>query len=194
MPTVIDTGVASITTERVVFQGGKYTRDWEFAKLIGVIHYSDHPASAIQVSNREKTSGLVYPGASSPEPVRLAVTVAIAIFHGESDETTKELRDQLAKLDHNASPSGTDRSPTETSAGEHDANGPSSAQGQTPSSPANPANEVPMDQPKSSTLPPPMWASDPSGRHHWRYWDGKNWTEYVNDKGQQSRDPLPGPA
>jgi hypothetical protein len=40
-PTVIDTGNASITTERVVFQGGKYTREWEFSKLIGIVHYTD---------------------------------------------------------------------------------------------------------------------------------------------------------
>ena len=56
-PTVIDTGNASITTQRVVFQGDKYTREWDYSKLIGIIHYSDHPATAIQVSNRQKTSG-----------------------------------------------------------------------------------------------------------------------------------------
>jgi hypothetical protein len=49
------------------------------------------------VSNRQKTSGIVYPG-PSPEPLRLAMTVAIAIFQGEADETVKELRDELAKL------------------------------------------------------------------------------------------------
>ncbi len=82
-PTVIDTGNGSITTQRVVFQGEKYTREWEFSKLVGIVHYSDHSATAIQVSNREKTSGIVYPG-PSPEPLRLAMTVAVAIFQGEA--------------------------------------------------------------------------------------------------------------
>ncbi len=98
-PTLIDTGNASITTERVVFQGDKYTREWDYSKLIGVIHYSDHPATAIQVSNREKTSGIVYAGVPSPEPLRLAMTVAIALYNGEKDETLAELRAELARLD-----------------------------------------------------------------------------------------------
>jgi hypothetical protein len=190
-PTVIDTGQASITSERVVFQGGKYTRDWEFTKLIGVIHYSDHPATAIQVSNREKTSGLVYPASASPEPVRLAITVAIAIFHGEIEETIKELRGELATLDDRAPSPATDESPPDTSTGDQDPAQPGAAPGRAPSSPANPTKPVPMGQPESSTVPPPMWAGDPSRRHQWRYWDGKSWTEFVNDNGQQSRDPLP---
>ncbi len=97
-PTVIDTGNASITSERVVFQGEKYTREWDYSKLIGIVHYSDRPATAIQVSNRQKTSGINYPG-PSPEPVRLALTVAVAVFRGEADETIKELQDELAKID-----------------------------------------------------------------------------------------------
>jgi hypothetical protein len=188
-PTVIDTGDASITSERVVFQGGKYTRDWEFTKLIGVLHYSDHPATAIQVSNREKTSGLVYPGAASPEPVRLAMTVAIAIFHGEIDETVKELRDELARLEPASPSSGTDEPRLETGTSDHDVARPDVAPGPAPSPPANATEPVP-GQPESSTVPPPMWAADPSGRHQWRYWDGKSWTEFVSDKGQQARDPL----
>jgi hypothetical protein len=169
-PTVIDTGKASITTQRVVFQGDKYTREWDFAKLIGVIHYSDHPATAIQVSNREKTSGIVYPG-PSPEPLRLAMTVAIAIFQGEASETVKELRDELAKLDASA-PTGTIGTKDSDSKQAH---------------PAPPPNEAEDHRPPP---PKPMWAADPSGRHQWRYFDGKAWTDYVGDNGQQSRDPL----
>lgn len=189
MPTVIDTGDASITTDRVVFQGGKYTREWEFSKLIGVVHYSDHPATAIQVSNREKTSGLVYPGVSSPEPVRLAMTVAIAIFRGEGADTVTELRDELARLDAAAPTPGRDRSPVATSAADN-AIPPGSTESQTRSAPAEPMKDGPTLAEPSSALPPPMWAQDPSGRHELRFWDGKNWTAYVDDKGQQSTDPL----
>jgi hypothetical protein len=98
-PTIIDTGDASITTQRVVFQGARYTREWDYNRLVGVIHYSDQPCTAIQVSNRQKTSGIVYAGLPSPEPFRLALTVAVAIFHGEAEETAKELREELQVLD-----------------------------------------------------------------------------------------------
>jgi Protein of unknown function (DUF2510) len=102
-PTVIDTGMGSITTQRVVFQGSKYTREWLFSKLIGMVHYSDQPCTAIQVSNRQKTSGFSYPGVN-PESVHLALVVAIAIFKGESDKIDRELKDELAELDAAALP------------------------------------------------------------------------------------------
>ena len=105
-PTVIDTGNISITTQRVVFQGDKYTREWDYSKLIGIIHYSDRPATAIQVSNRQKTSGIVYAGGNSTEPVRLAMTVAVAIYRGETEETLNELR---AELDRPGRPGPTGR-------------------------------------------------------------------------------------
>ncbi len=42
--------------------------------------------------------------------------------------------------------------------------------------------------------PPPAapahWNTDPFGRHHLRWWDGKRWTKHVSDAGQQSIDPL----
>jgi hypothetical protein len=148
-PTIIDTGNATVTTQRVVFQGDKYTREWDFSKLIGFIHYADKPCTAIQVSNREKTSGIVYSEPSS-EAVRLAMTVAVAIFNGETDETIKELRGQLDGLGAGAAPNS------------------------------------PSGQPAQG----PYWAADPSGRHQFRYWDGTHWTDYVADKGQQSRDPF----
>jgi hypothetical protein len=192
-PTVIDTGDASITTRRVVFQGDKYTREWEFSKLIGIIHYSDHPATAIQVSNRQKTSGIVYPG-RSPEPLRLAMTLAIAIFQGEAEETVKELRDELADLDAAGSPAVASPSaaPTVSPRGE-DTNAPpttsTAGQGQNEMAMPDLTPSQPSEQPTSSPLPPPSWAADPTGRHQWRYWDGKTWTDFVGDNGRQSRDP-----
>ena len=178
-PTVIDTGNTSITSERVVFQGEKYTREWDYSKLIGIVHYSDRPATAIQVCNRQKTSGIVYPG-PSPEPIRLALTVAVAVFRGEAVETIKELQDELAKLDaaHPAEPTQDDR----------DGPVPTSAQN-VPSAPSKQTTPpVPQDPPATPT---PMWGPDPSGRHEFRYWDGTTWTDWVSDKGSESRDPLP---
>lgn len=45
-----------------------------------------------------------------------------------------------------------------------------------------------------STLPPPAWHTDPTGRHELRYWDGTRWSEHVSDGGRVSADPLAAPA
>jgi hypothetical protein len=34
------------------------------------------------------------------------------------------------------------------------------------------------------------WRDDPDGVHHYRYWDGHTWTEYVADDGIVSQDPT----
>jgi len=104
-PTIIDTGNVSITSQRVVFQGEKYTREWEFSKLIGVMHYSDRPLTAIQVSNRQKTSGIAYTQEISAI-FQLAMTVAVAMFRGEDDEMLSELREELARQDTQLDPGG----------------------------------------------------------------------------------------
>jgi hypothetical protein len=190
-PTVIDTGNATITTQRIVFQGDKYTREWEFSKLIGVIHYTDRPATAIQVSNRQKTSGIVVPG-PSPEPLRLAMTVAVAIFQGEAEETVKELRHELATLNAAAPPATATPGavPPATKTEESSPTPPVStdrvSQNPVPTSEAT----KPPSPVQTAARQPPMWAADPTGRHQWRYWDGKAWTEYVGDHGQQSVDAL----
>jgi putative membrane protein len=40
-----------------------------------------------------------------------------------------------------------------------------------------------------ATSAPPGWFADPSGRHHWRYWDGTAWTDHVASDGAASLDP-----
>ncbi|WP_107771034.1 phospholipid scramblase-related protein [Nocardioides sediminis] len=44
----------------------------------------------------------------------------------------------------------------------------------------------------------PGWYPDPLGRHHHRYWDGREWTHHVGSRGQQGVDPVyaapPAPA
>lgn len=37
---------------------------------------------------------------------------------------------------------------------------------------------------------PPGWLADPTQRHQYRYWDGRQWTASVSDDGAQSTDPL----
>jgi uncharacterized RDD family membrane protein YckC len=36
---------------------------------------------------------------------------------------------------------------------------------------------------------PARWATDPLGRHQYRYWDGGQWTEHVSDDGMVTADP-----
>jgi hypothetical protein len=57
--TAIDEGTMIVTSQRVLFVGGKATREWLFSKVVG---YDDSDPSCllINVSNRQKTSGLAY--------------------------------------------------------------------------------------------------------------------------------------
>jgi hypothetical protein len=191
-PTVIDAGNASITSERVVFQGEKYTREWDYSKLIGIIHYSDKPATAIQVSNRQKTSGIVYAGVASTEPIRLALTVAVAVFRGETEETIKELQDELAALD---SPSDSTANSPKATANEDTSAYPATTTGPADKPPPAATTSLPSQtrvaHEAKAVPPPPRWAKDPTGRHEFRYWDGTTWTDYVADNGSEARDPLP---
>jgi hypothetical protein len=212
-PTIIDTGGISFTTQRVVFQGRKYTREWQFSKLIGIVHDTAQASTAIQVSNREKTSGIVYTGLS-PDLVRLKLAVAVAIFNGEAAEAASELRERLNELEATmpaTGPSSALPRPTETRSPDPGSPGPGSPDpgSPDPGSPdpwssgpgpsldegaatvgttATPAASVADGSP---SLPPPMWAADPSGRHQLRYWNGVSWTDYVSDNGHEFQEAPP---
>lgn len=41
-----------------------------------------------------------------------------------------------------------------------------------------------------AAVPAARWAPDPSGRHHYRWWDGASWTEHVNTNGMSGTDPV----
>lgn len=64
----IDSGVAHFTTHRVVFVGGKQTREWDFAKLLGTTEEPGGLRLMISVSNRQKTSGLASPSITQISP------------------------------------------------------------------------------------------------------------------------------
>lgn len=42
-----------------------------------------------------------------------------------------------------------------------------------------------------AAVSPPEWHPDPSGRFHYRWWDGSQWTSYVSFNGQQLIDTSP---
>ena len=189
----------------MVFQGGKYTREWQFSKLIGIVHDTAQASTAIQVSNREKTSGIVYTGLS-PDLVRLKLAVAVAIFNGEAAEAASELRERLNELDATmpaTAPSSALPRPTETRSPEPGPPDPGPGRqvlgrqvpGQglakaprTVGTTATPAASVADGSPSP---PPPMWAADPSGRHQLRYWNGVSWTDYVSDNGHEFQEAPP---
>jgi hypothetical protein len=98
--TPIDFGTATITNHRVVFQGQKSSREWAFAKLLGFQHDPERPITYLQVSNREKVSGILYDDAGA-EMVRLRLTVALAREDGDASEAIPGLEAELAE--HRAS-------------------------------------------------------------------------------------------
>jgi hypothetical protein len=59
----------------------------------------------------------------------------------------------------------------------------------TESSPASESEPAP--EPGPPVLPPPGWHPDPSGRFHYRWWDGTMWTSQVSLSGQHLIDTNP---
>jgi len=95
--TLIDTGVVVVTSDRVVFAGAKQTREWAFAKLVGFTHSIDSPWTAVQVSNRQKTSGFSYTSAVA-ETVHFRLELAIANFNGTTERIVADLQRQLSEV------------------------------------------------------------------------------------------------
>jgi hypothetical protein len=89
-PTPVDTGVATITNQRIVFQGPLQTREWDYSKLLGYQHFDSPPWTALQVSNRQKTSGILYDHASAQQ-VQFRLALALAHFNHRVDELVDQL-------------------------------------------------------------------------------------------------------
>jgi hypothetical protein len=92
-PTVIDTGTATITDQRVVFQGAKQTREWSFAKLLGYQHFDAPPWTAIEVANRQETSGILCDDKKA-ELFQFRLALALAHSQGQVDEFVAQLEAQ----------------------------------------------------------------------------------------------------
>lgn len=54
----LDQGNVIVTTKRILFIGPMYTKEWEFAKLLGASTIDDESDFIFNVSNREKSSGV----------------------------------------------------------------------------------------------------------------------------------------
>ena len=165
VPTPIDNGTFVITNQRAVFIGGKQTREWAWSKLLGFTHSTDAPWTAIAVSNRQKTSGVLY-DKEHEDRIRFLLDLAVARFTGTTDTLIAQIEAELATL-------------PETDTDTHTGTG-TVAIGAMPSDAAPP------------TVASAACFSDPGGRHQLRYWDGSKWTEHVSDRGVQAVDPIAG--
>jgi hypothetical protein len=55
-------------------------------------------------------------------------------------------------------------------------------------------HEEPSNVAGGQPAPRADWYRDPLNRHEYQYWDGRQWTHHVSDRGQTSVDPVAGPA
>lgn len=95
--TVIDNGTAVITSQRVVFLGAKQTREWAYSRLLGIQHDDEVGATYIQVSNRQKVSGIAY-GPSAGGEVQFRLDLALAAFNGTRQEFVNEFESSLQDI------------------------------------------------------------------------------------------------
>lgn len=95
---ITDEGPASITNQRVIFQGSRNSREWAFAKMLGIQHDDTRPFTLMHVSNRQKVSGLLYDAADTTA-FRFYLSLAVAHFQNAATpfyEHVKSERDQHA--------------------------------------------------------------------------------------------------
>jgi hypothetical protein len=97
-PTPIDTGVITVTDERVVFTGSLHLRTWDYASVIGYHSNTRPPWTAIAVSDRQRVSGIGY-DAIHAEEFRFALALGLARRHQAVPSLVDDLRRQLDELD-----------------------------------------------------------------------------------------------
>jgi hypothetical protein len=95
VPAAVDTGAATITDGRIVFQGSRRTREWAFDRLLGYHNDGRVPVTLFHVANREKVSGLLYERGSAEE-VHFRLALALAHHGGTVDEFVNHIERQLA--------------------------------------------------------------------------------------------------
>ncbi len=97
-PTAIDVGTAFITNQRMVFQGGKQTRECLFAKLVGFQHDDAAGQTVFSVSNRQKPTCIHY-GPDLSDWFDFRLDLAVAHYRGTVAAMVEELKADLAALE-----------------------------------------------------------------------------------------------
>jgi hypothetical protein len=95
-PTAIDTGRVLVTTSRIAFAGDRQAREWAFDKLIAYSHDVEVGWTALQVSNRQKTSGIGYGSMIAPL-MQFAIDPALAIYSGEVEQFAAQIEAEYAE-------------------------------------------------------------------------------------------------
>ena len=201
-PAAIDVGTTYITNQRVVFRGGKQTRECAFAKLIGYDH-TDAGSTVFSVSNRQKPT-VVHYGSEISHEFGFRLELALAHFRDDVPSLVAELEASLAEIDARKPaaplpppPSTEDiaalvagrsakvatdahPSPVETvhsSSVDVRIESASDLVSATAKDSAHPAAAEPAPGPTTGEpLPPPGWFADPWGLAELRWWDGSAWT------------------
>jgi hypothetical protein len=96
VPTAVDTGTLTITSQRIVYQGSNKTSECAFAKLLGIQHGAG--GLSISVSNRQKPT-VVHFGERLDDWVTDRLTIAMALFNGDAGDTVTQLQAQIAELE-----------------------------------------------------------------------------------------------
>ena len=104
-PTAIGTGTMFITDQRIVFLGTTQTRECAFGKLVGMNQDDAAGTITISVTNRQHPTVIAY-GSSMAEWVQFHLSVALAHYHGTTDQLLAQLNAQLAQVE-SEKPAGT---------------------------------------------------------------------------------------
>ncbi len=161
-PTAIDTGTTFITNQRVIFQGGKQTRECAYTKLIGFEHDDNSGSTTFSVSNRQKPTTIHY-GPSLAGWFDFRLDLGLAHFKGTINELITELQNGLDEIDRNRPPEPAQIAPT-----------PPTAIAPPQVAPVAPVAQSPVPTVNAG------WYADPWKLAALRWWDGTQWTGDVH--------------
>ena len=102
VPTAIDHGKSFITDQRVVFLGGKQTRECAFAKLLGVEHESGG-VTVFSVSNRQKAT-VVACGSEAAGTFVFRLDLALAHYRNTLPAFISQLDSDLGAVEQRQPP------------------------------------------------------------------------------------------
>lgn len=96
--TAIDRGSLFIANQRVVFQGGKQTRECAFSKLIGFQHSDAEGSTTFSVSSRQKPTTVRY-GTELSGAFDFRLDLAMAHFRGNVAELAGQVQQDLVQIE-----------------------------------------------------------------------------------------------
>ncbi len=88
-----DVGTAYVTDQRVVFMGGKQTREFDFAKLVGYEHHPEGSYTRFSVANRQRPSCIGY--GKKGDAWCFRVDLAHSTYTGQRDGYVASIQQEL---------------------------------------------------------------------------------------------------